>query len=295
MRQHPRRAGSGDRLTRCGCASTSPTTGPASTAGPGSTACAPCRETSSRRSTPCCGAGHGADRRRPHRHRSARARPGRPRRPRPGRPVAAAAGRSPEPRRDALARRLNGVLDPDVRIHRVSEAPDGFDARFSALWRRYAYRVADRPRARGPADARARARLAAAAGPGRDERGAQRLLGEHDFAAFCRKREGATTIRTLLDLRWDREPTACAWRPCGPTRSATPWCARWWAACSRSGRAGSEPEWAAQVLAARAARPGGDGRCRAHGLTLEEVAYPPDARCCARASAGRADTQPAGD
>src|SRR4051794_20698099 len=58
--------------------------------------------------------------------------------------VVAAAGRSPEPPEDALVRRLNGVLDLDVRVHAVAEAADGFDARFSALWRRYAYRVADR-------------------------------------------------------------------------------------------------------------------------------------------------------
>ncbi len=45
---------------------------------------------------------------------------------------------------DALARRLNGVLAPDVRVARVREAAPGFDARFSALWRRYVYRIADR-------------------------------------------------------------------------------------------------------------------------------------------------------
>ena len=39
---------------------------------------------------------------------------------------------------------------------------------------------------------------------------ARRLLGEHDFAAFCRKREGATTIRTLLDLHWERDADGLA-------------------------------------------------------------------------------------
>ena len=35
---------------------------------------------------------------------------------------------------------------------------------------------------------------------GRDGRGGRGLLGEHDFAAFCRRREGASTVRTLLRL-----------------------------------------------------------------------------------------------
>ena len=57
--------------------------------------------------------------------------------------LAAAAGRSSDPPPTALARRLNGVLDGDVRVRGASEVPDGFDARFSALWRRYVYRLCD--------------------------------------------------------------------------------------------------------------------------------------------------------
>ena len=57
----------------------------------------------------------------------------------------ASAGRSQSPPPEALLRRLNGVLPSDVRVHRIAEAAAGFDARFSALWRRYAYRIADAP------------------------------------------------------------------------------------------------------------------------------------------------------
>jgi tRNA pseudouridine38-40 synthase len=34
---------------------------------------------------------------------------------------------------------------------------------------------------------------------------AQQLVGLHDFAAFCKPRERATTVRTLLHYRWVRD------------------------------------------------------------------------------------------
>src|SRR4051794_32945650 len=107
---------------------------------------------------------------------------------------------------ERLARRLNGVLADDLRVTRVVGAPPGFDARFSALWRRYAYRVADRP---ALVDPLRRGHVLAWPRPV-DERlmnaAALALLGEHEFASFCKQREGATTIRTLVELSWSREP-----------------------------------------------------------------------------------------
>jgi len=84
-------------------------------------------------------------------------------------------------------------------------APDGFDARFSAVWRRYAYRICDSPAGADPL-----ARRYVLAWPRRlDEEameGAAALLtGEHDFAAFCRRRAGATTVRALQRLDAHRE------------------------------------------------------------------------------------------
>jgi tRNA pseudouridine38-40 synthase len=117
----------------------------------------------------------------------------------------ASTGRTPL---DGLVRRLNGLAGPDgdVVVARASVAPAGFDARFSPLWRRYRYRVADADAVRDPLRRGHTlwhpARLDAAA----MERGALTLLGLHDFATFCKPREGATTIRTLQEFRWDREP-----------------------------------------------------------------------------------------
>ncbi len=140
-----------------------------------------------------------------HRHRRPRARPGGARRRRRRRPHACRRTVRELPP-EALVRRLNGIISSDVRVRRVTEAADGFDARFSALWRRYAYRIADTAGDGRPADpqrtcSRGRAPLDLDA---MNEASAL-LVGRHDFASFCKQREGATTIRTLLDLHWTRD------------------------------------------------------------------------------------------
>ena len=96
------------------------------------------------------------------------------------------------------------MLPADVRVTAVTAAPAEFDARFAALRRHYRYRVATAPWGADPL--RARDTLAwphpldldavSAASAG--------LLGEHDFAAFCKRREGATTVRALQRLDWTR-------------------------------------------------------------------------------------------
>lgn len=105
---------------------------------------------------------------------------------------------------EVATRRLRRVLADDIVIAAVTESPAGFDARFSALWRRYSYRVWDEeacpdPRQRGYTAATRGTldldTLNAAAGE---------LIGLRDFAPFCKPREGATTIRTLLDAHAER-------------------------------------------------------------------------------------------
>ena len=103
-----------------------------------------------------------------------------------------------DPRAD-LHRRLPRVLDPDLVVRGITEVPSTFDARFSALWRRYVYRVWDADSVPDPllrshvVTVRERLDLDALNSAG------QSLLGLRDFAAFCKHREGATTIRTLMD------------------------------------------------------------------------------------------------
>ncbi|MBS43880.1 MAG: tRNA pseudouridine(38-40) synthase TruA [Nocardioides sp.] len=188
---------------------------------------------------------------------------------------------------DRLPRRLNGVLPPDVRVRGVRVAPDGFDARFGALWRRYAYRVADDvslldPLTRGhvlawprPLDLDA---MNAAA---------EHLVGRHDFASFCKQREGATTIRTLLDLHWTRDAAGVA----TATVRADAFChsmVRALVGCLLAvGEGRKEPAWAGEMLHAQRRDPA-VAVVHAHGLTLEEVVYPGDAELAERAEQTRA-------
>jgi tRNA pseudouridine38-40 synthase len=192
-------------------------------------------------------------------------------------------GRDEGPPTDALARRLNGLLPPDVRVRRVVAAPDGFDARFSPLWRRYAYRVTD-----GVPDPLTRHHVLD--WPRRLDVDALNeasalLLGLHDFAAFCKQREGATTVRTLLDLDWVREGDLLT----GTVR-ADAFChhmVRSLVGCLLAIGEGRRPvAWAGEILAA-AVRDPAVAVVAPHGLTLEEVRYPPDADLAARAATAR--------
>ena len=120
---------------------------------------------------------------------------------------------------------------------RPGPAPDGFDARFSPLWRRYAYRICDDPAQADPLRRRDTLWNPRPLDLGAMNEAAASLLGEHDFAAFCRKREGATTIRALRRLDWERDPEVWPLAAWWPTRSATTWSAHSSARCSPSARA----------------------------------------------------------
>ncbi|SDO46106.1 tRNA pseudouridine38-40 synthase [Microbacterium sp. ru370.1] len=106
----------------------------------------------------------------------------------------------------ALAGRVRGVLGtyPDVTVRRTSRAPEGFDARFSAVWRRYTYRLADAATGYDPLDRSRTTTVRSALDVESMDAAAGRLIGLHDFAAYCKAREEATTIRTLLEYDWHR-------------------------------------------------------------------------------------------
>lgn len=188
---------------------------------------------------------------------------------------------------DRLLRRLNGLLPADVRVTALAPAPDGFDARFSAIWRRYAYRVADGP---GLADPLTRAHVLWWPRPldvAAMSSAAEPLLGLRDFASFCKRREGATTIRTLQELAWARDAAGLA----VATVQADAFChhmVRSLVGCLLAVGEGRRPvTWPAEILSA-AERDPAVAVVPAHGLTLEAVGYPGDTELADRAEQSRA-------
>ncbi|MVA76902.1 tRNA pseudouridine(38-40) synthase TruA [Auraticoccus sp. F435] len=189
-----------------------------------------------------------------------------------------------------LLRRLRRVLPGDVAVLGLREAPPGFHARFSALWRRYVYRLVDGDRVGDPLQRGHVAEIRREIDVDRFNQAAATLLGLHDFAPFCRRRAGATTIRTLQDVEARR---VCA----GPLGSRVEVTVRADAFCHSMVRSlvgaltavatgQRDPGWLAAVAAS--------GRRHyqvqvmpARGLTLEEVRYPPDDELASRAEEAR--------
>ena len=187
---------------------------------------------------------------------------------------------------DSVVRRLAGVLPADVRVRAARTVPSGFDARFSAIWRRYVYRVTDH--AYGP-DPLRRAMVFWHPRPldiSAMNTAAVGLLGTHDFAAFCRAREGATTIRTLRALTWDRVEDDLA----VATIEADAFCHNqvrsMVGALLAVGDGRRSADWPERVLAA-GVRDSAVTVVPPHGLTLEAVGYPPDDQLISRAELTR--------
>ena len=106
---------------------------------------------------------------------------------------------------DEIAYKLNRILDEDIRIMRVSVAPEAFHARFSALRRKYTYKILDKNLPIPPIN---RYDIASWYRPLDAElmnSASSLVLGHHDFAAFCKFKEGGTTLRTLEEFHWERQ------------------------------------------------------------------------------------------
>lgn len=185
-----------------------------------------------------------------------------------------------------LLRRLRGVLPPDIAVTAVRQAPASFDARFAALARHYVYRLTDADA--GPPPLR---RADTVGWPRRLEVSGMRvaaalLLGRQDFAAYCRRREGATTIRTLLDLDVTRDGDVIEVRA-----SADAFCHSMVrslvGALVTVGEGRRPADWPASLLALTA-RANDVPVAPAGGLTLVRVDYPPDDQLAARALVTRA-------
>jgi tRNA pseudouridine38-40 synthase len=195
-------------------------------------------------------------------------------------------GRADRTPAQAALTRLNGVLPHDIVVHGVSLAPEGLHARFSATRRRYLYRICDQPALLDPLRRHDTMVSRRVLDVGAMHDASQGLLGLADFAAFCQKREGATTIRTLFEYSWARaaDGTVCA------TVVADAFCRSMVRALVGAvipvGEGRRPVEWPAQILAAGQRHPA-VVVMPAQGLSLEEVFYPPDAELGRRAKESR--------
>ncbi|WP_458111603.1 tRNA pseudouridine synthase A [Arthrobacter sp. R1-13] len=194
----------------------------------------------------------------------------------------------------ALLRRLRGSLSRGlgdltgaVEVHRVALAPEGFDARFSALWRRYSYRIADGPALWDPLGRYSTLWHKAPLDLTLMNEGASKLLGLQNFLSYCKPREGSTTIRELQRFEFARGTDGVV----VATVQADAFCHNMVRALIGSalyvGEGAESPGWLHErlLLQKRDAR---SVLAAPHPLVLEEVAYPSDSELLARAELTRA-------
>ncbi|WP_081656002.1 tRNA pseudouridine(38-40) synthase TruA [Amycolatopsis vancoresmycina] len=204
-------------------------------------------------------------------------------------PLSAPSGRIPVsaegiPDLTRMAGRWNRLLPGDVRVLGARIAPEGFDARFSAIRRHYRYRVSDAPWGVDPLRRNDTLAWNRPLSTDAMNAAAAELLGLHDFAAYCKQRETGTTIRELQRLEWERvddhllEVRVSADAFChSMVRSLV-------GVLLLVGDGRRSDAWPSKVLESgirdSAVAP-------AHGLTLTAVDYPPDTELAARAAQTR--------
>ena len=195
-----------------------------------------------------------------------------------------------------LLKRLRGALGKtsSIWVNRVSIAPEGFDARFSPLRRRYEYRVADAVATKDPRLEGHTLWISDSLNVSAMNRLGKALLGLHDWAGFCRAREGATTIRTLEKFSWARDFEGVL---CG-TVVADAFChsmVRSLVGAAISVGKGDLEACEVVALRDKAERTSAWKTMPAHGLTLVEVVYPKDRELARRAQLTRAPRAPLSD
>jgi tRNA pseudouridine38-40 synthase len=190
-------------------------------------------------------------------------------------------------------RRLNGLLPADVRVQSLGPAAAGFDARFSAIWRKYRYLICDASYGVSPLDRRDTVGWRRSLDVPSMHSAAQRLLGLNDFVAFCKRRDGATAIRTLQRLDVVRRGAAGTASGAASAESVIEFLVQADAFChsmvrslvgalTAVGEGLRDSDWLARQLSATV-RSDHVTVAPAHGLTLIQVGYPPDASLAARA------------
>ena len=191
-----------------------------------------------------------------------------------------------------LTGRLNSLLSATgLSIHSVTEAPEGFDARFSPIYRRYEYRIADLTSERDPRTRRFTHWVDDRLDVEAMNRAATSLLGLHDWTTYCKPREGATSVRELQKFSWRRDEHGVL----VATIQADAFCHNMVrnlvGMCVAVGRGRLTPADAV-ILRDQRLRTSAFVVLPPQGLTLAEVGYPADAELAARAEQTRDKRDP---
>lgn len=207
----------------------------------------------------------------------------------------------------ALERRLTGALSHvlgrgrrelglgespgAIVVRRAAEAPAGFDARFSAVSRRYGYRIDDGAAGRDPLTRHLTWWTKDVLDVAVMAQAVRELVGLHDFLSFCRPREGATTVREVLDVSVERDRDGLVVLGIEADAFCHHMVRSVVGAAARVGAGREEAGWLGRRLEDRVR----DARVQmapAHALVLEEVRYPGDEGLGERAARTRAVRDP---
>ena len=181
-----------------------------------------------------------------------------------------------------LRYKLNRILDDDVRIMKITDAPPGFHARFSALRRHYTYKILDNNEVIAPLSRHDVASWYRSLEADRMNEASRLLLGHHDFAAFCKFKVGGTTIRTLEKYEWHRSDEGLLVADVVADAFCYSMVRNLVGAvvCVADGR--QDPAWISQLLANKE-RVSDSLVFPARGLTLYQVDYPSNDQLLERA------------
>jgi tRNA pseudouridine38-40 synthase len=181
-----------------------------------------------------------------------------------------------------LRYKLNRILDEDVRIMQISDAPSGFHARFSALRRIYTYKILDANEVIPPLSRYDVAPWYRPLDADLMNKASALVMGHHDFAAFCKFKEGGTTIRTLEKYQWHRDGTGLLVAEVVADAFCYSMVRNLVGAvvCVADGR--KDPSWMAELLANKE-RVSDSLVFPARGLSLTQVDYPSDQELLDRA------------
>jgi tRNA pseudouridine38-40 synthase len=181
-----------------------------------------------------------------------------------------------------LRYKLNRILDEDVRVIEISDAPEGFHARFSALRRIYTYKILDANEVIPPLSRYDVAPWYRPLDADLMNKASALVLGHHDFAAFCKFKEGGTTLRTLEKYEWHRDDTGLLVADVVADAFCYSMVRNLVGAvvCVADGR--KDPSWMAELLANKE-RVSDSLVFPARGLSLTQVDYPSDQELIERA------------